>query len=242
MNELDRQRQFYKQAAKDYDKTWAGHDQDEHYVALAILCGFLDHFHIRTMLDVGSGTGRALLYVRERHPDVALTGLEPVPELREMAVQKGLEADQLLDGDACALPFADGQFECVSLFAVLHHISRPELAIREALRVSSRLVFISDHNLYGMKPAWRRFLKQCARDMGLRRLLPFLLTRGKGYRDTTFDGIFFPFSLIDHVPLIEANVARAYTFSTKGASLNLYRTASHFAVLGVKEPQPPSQP
>ncbi|NJM99753.1 MAG: methyltransferase domain-containing protein [Phormidesmis sp. RL_2_1] len=169
-----------------------------------------------------------------RHPEIAFSGVEPVQALREIARQKKMPSVDLLQGDACNLDFKDNQFDCVTMFGVLHHIPNPEKAIHEALRVAKKIVFISDHNVYGMGSKLTKTSKQALRDLGLRRLMNLLLTRGKGYHDTTWDGIFYPFSLVDYADILKEGMSNFYTFSTKTPAINLYRDASHLATLSVK--------
>ncbi|NDV62948.1 class I SAM-dependent methyltransferase [Puniceicoccales bacterium CK1056] len=235
MSEVDEQRQYYKDTAGSYDDACVADPNDEHFIASALLSGIFRHYNIKSVLDVGCGTGRSINYLEQRHPEMTFMGVEPVKELRDVAIGKGLKESQLAEGDACNLDYEDGAFDCVMMFGVLHHIPDPEPAIREALRVSRKLVFISDHNVYGMGSPLTKRVKQCFRDLHLRWLLKLLLTGGKGYHSTNWDGIFYPFSLVDYFPLIRAKVAATYTFSTKTAAVNLYRDASHLAILGVKE-------
>ena len=234
VNEVNKQREYYQQTAHSYDSMFTVDPNDEHFIASAILSGLLEHYKTRTLLDVGCGTGRSLQYLSARNPDISFTGVEPVQELRAVAEQKNMTAVNLFQGDACSLDFADNQFDCVTMFGVLHHIPTPERAIREALRVAKKIVFISDHNVYGMGSWVTKGGKQLFRDLGLRRILNLLLTKGKGYHDTTWDGIFYPFSLVDYTDLLSENMSNFYTFSTKTPAVNLYREASHIAMLSVK--------
>lgn len=234
--EVEKQRRYYEATAASYDESCAYDPNDEHFIAAALLSGLLTHFGVSSLLDVGCGTGRALHYLNRRHADIRLQGIEPVAALREVAVSKGLRRDQVAAGDACALDFADGAIDCVTLFGVLHHLRTPDAAIREAARVARRIFFISDHNIYGMGSRLTRGGKQLFRDFGLKRLLPLLMTRGKGYHDTDWDGIFYPFSLIDHYDLIRTLAPTVYVFPTKTPAVNLYRSASHVAILAVKDP------
>lgn len=235
-SEVEKQRRYYETTATSYDECCAFDPNDEHFIAAALLSGLLTHFHVESLLDVGCGTGRALHYLARRHPDIRFHGVEPVAALREVATAKGLGQDQVSAGDACSLTFADEAFDCVSMFGVLHHVRTPEKAIAEAARVSRRLFFISDHNIYGMGSKLTKGGKQLFRDTGLKRLLRLLMTRGKGYHDTDWDGVFYPFSLIDHYGLIRGLAPTVHVFPTKTPAINLYRSASHVAVLAVKDP------
>ena len=235
-SEVEKQRRYYETTATSYDESCAFNPNDEHFIAAALLSGLLTHFDVSSVLDVGCGTGRALHYLARRHADIRFHGVEPVAALRQVAVSKGLREDQVSVGDACALDFADQEFDCVTLFGVLHHLRTPEKAILEAARVARRIFFISDHNIYGMGSRLTKGGKQFFRDVGLRKLLPLLMTRGKGYHHTDWDGVFCPFSLIDHYDLIRTLALMVYVFPTKTPAVNLYRSASHVAVLAVKDP------
>jgi hypothetical protein len=48
--------------------------------------------------------------------------------------------------------YADGAFDVVTAFAVLHHVRRHGRVISEMLRVARRAIFISDTNNYGRGP------------------------------------------------------------------------------------------
>jgi SAM-dependent methyltransferase len=234
MDETEKQRAYYRANAASYDARWAYDPNDEHFVASAILSGLLNHYPISSLVDVGCGAGRALAYLQGRNSNLELSGVEPVAELRAQAALKGIAPERLFPGDACHLDFSDRSFDCVTLFGVLHHIRTPELAIREAFRVARKAVFVSDHNVYGMGSRLTKTVKQGLRDVGLRRLMALMITGGKGYHDTDWDGVFYPFSLVDHFGEFKRRSAAVYTFSTKTSAVNLYRDASHMAIFAMK--------
>lgn len=233
--EVKKQRSYYAKTAAHYDDACCFDPNDEHHFACAALSGLLRHYKVETVLDVGCGTGRAIDRLQRHHPGITFTGLEPVKALRDLAVEKGISEERLLDGDATRLPFPDGAFDCVMLFGVLHHIPNAADAVAEALRVAAKMVFISDHNIYGMGSRSTRIAKQLFRDFGLGGPLRRIMTGGKGYHDTDWDGVFYPFSLIDHIPRIRKQTKKVHCFSTKTPAVNLYRQASHLAVLGLKK-------
>ena len=89
------------------------------------------------VLDVGCGTG--VVAVTARLAGAAVTGIDLTPELlavaKENAAIAGVEDIVWKEGDAEDLPFRDGEFDVVlSQFA---HIfaPRPEVAVKEMLRV-----------------------------------------------------------------------------------------------------------
>jgi ubiquinone/menaquinone biosynthesis C-methylase UbiE len=230
---LEKQRLYYAQIAASYDSAFAFDPEDEHFIACSLLTGLASHYQFRTLLDVGCGTGRAIGYLSRSSPMLEILGVEPVKEMRDAAVAAGIPAAQILPGDATALPFPDSHFDCCTAFGVLHHVSNPQRAIREMFRVAGKAVFISDHNIYGMGSPVTRGLKQLFRDLQARWLLRLLLTGGKGYHDTDWDGVFYPFSLVDHLDLIRSLARKTYIFPTRNAGLNIYRQTSHLAVLAL---------
>ena len=88
------------------------------------------------MLDVGCGTGVVALTAARR--GAAVTGLDLTPELVARAKENSAVAGLDIawhQGDAEALPFPDGAFDIVvSQFGHMF-APRPEVAIREMLRV-----------------------------------------------------------------------------------------------------------
>ena len=106
----DLQRSYYAATAQTYENAHV-HEDDEHFFALAWLAGLMQHYRVGSVLDVGSGTGRALTYLKQRFPESKLIGIEPSTELRAVGHQAGLTAEQLTTGDATKLDFADESFD-----------------------------------------------------------------------------------------------------------------------------------
>lgn len=226
------QRAYYASRASSYNEAHV--HRDEHYFALGVLDGLLDQLSVASVLDVGAGTGRALFYLRERRPALRLHGVEPVLELREVAYAHGFPAWQLTDGDALNLPFSDGAFDLVCAFGILHHISAPDRAVAEMLRVARRAVFISDCNNFGQGGwAWRT-MKQALHAMKLWPLADWIKTRGRRYQITDGDGLAYSYSIFDTYQVVSRQCASVYTFNTVPAGTNPYRSATHAALLGVK--------
>jgi len=91
-------------------------------------------------LEVGIGTGYFARPLREAGVQVAGVDLS-LPMLRE-AVRKGLRGS-LVQGDAQALPLADGQFDLVYTVTMLEFVPEPERAVAAlwaAVRPGGRLV------------------------------------------------------------------------------------------------------
>lgn len=90
----------------------------------------------QSVLEVGVGLGTD--FVRFARAGARVTGVDlterAIELVRERLQVEGFEGD-LMTADAEALPFADGSFDVVYSWGVLHHTPRCEEAIREVLRV-----------------------------------------------------------------------------------------------------------
>ncbi len=86
------------------------------------------------VLDVGCGTGRWLRRYQEF--GFQATGVDAILGMLGRAIECGTTAP-VIAGDACYLPFADAQFDCVSDITVVQHIPRSQqvLALRKMVRV-----------------------------------------------------------------------------------------------------------
>jgi ubiquinone/menaquinone biosynthesis C-methylase UbiE len=231
--EVTLQRKYYAETASKYDAMQIS-DQDEHQFALAILSAMIEYHSIRSVLDVGSGTGRALRYLKSRHPDVRFVGIEPVEALRKIGHQAGLSSDELRDGDISGLAFADGEFDLVCEFAVLHHVPKPAQAVGEMLRVARKAIFISDANNFGQGGPPSRLLKQMINALGLWRLFDWIRTAGKGYHVSAGDGLFYSYSVYNNYRQIRKACRCVHQVNTADAGQDLYRSSPSIAFLALK--------
>jgi SAM-dependent methyltransferase len=235
MNEKDIQKQYYKITASNYDSLHLG-TNGEHEFALAWLSSLIKYFDIKSVLDVGSGTGRALLYLKNLYPDIILKGIEPVEELRKVAYDKGLSRIELIDGDAYNINFETSEYDLVCEFGVLHHVRYPDRVIKEMLRVSRKAIFISDSNNFGQGSLFVRSVKQFLNGLGLWKFADFIKTKGKGYIISEGDGLSYSYSVFNSYRQIKKCCKSIYFLNTAGGNgNNIYRTASHVALLGIKE-------
>jgi ubiquinone/menaquinone biosynthesis C-methylase UbiE len=233
-NEVTLQRQYYAETAAKYDAMQIS-DQDEHQFALAVLSAMIEYHGIKSVLDVGSGTGRALRYLKSRHPGVRFVGIEPVEALRKVGHAAGLSHDELQDGDINSLAAADGEFDLVCEFAVLHHVPKPERAVAEMLRVARKAIFISDANNFGQGGLMSRCLKQAINALGLWRAFDWLRTGGKGYHVSAGDGLFYSYSVFNNYQQIRQACGTVHQFNSADAGPNLARSSPHVAILGMKK-------
>ena len=232
-DEVSLQRKYYADTAAKYDAMQIS-EHDEHQFALAILSAIIEYHGIKSVLDVGSGTGRALRYLKARHPHVRFVGIEPVEALRKIGHNAGLSPEELKEGDVNALAALDGEFDLVCEFAVLHHVPKPELAVAEMLRVARKAIFISDANNFGQGGAASRLLKQLINALGLWRAFDWLRTGGKGYHVSVGDGLFYSYSVYNNFRQIRKACRYVHQFNTTDADLGLYRSSPSVAILAVK--------
>ncbi len=232
--EVEIQRRYYAQTARTYDAMHVDVDE-EHGVALAFLLAAIDLLQVKSILDIGSGTGRVMARLKEARADVFVLGIEPVAELRAVAYEKGIDKERLVDGDVLALEFGEGAFDMVCEFGVLHHIRRPDRAVAEMLRVSKKAIFISDSNNFGQGSPAGRILKQALNSCGLWPAANWFKTKGRGYQVSDGDGLAYSYSVFNNYAQIRAQCQCIHLLNTTNAGVNPYRTAQHVALLGVKK-------
>lgn len=83
-------------------------------------------------LDLGCGEGRVGRWLAEQGHTVA--GIDSSPTLAESAREAG-GYDEVVCGDAAALPWHDNEFDAAVAFMTLHDMPRMQQAIREVARV-----------------------------------------------------------------------------------------------------------
>jgi 16S rRNA A1518/A1519 N6-dimethyltransferase RsmA/KsgA/DIM1 with predicted DNA glycosylase/AP lyase activity len=82
------------------------------------------------VLEVGPGPGMTTDILRERAP--RLTSIEIDPRLADALKQRLQGANvKVVEGDATAMPFADGSFSGAVSFTMLHHV--PTVALQDRL-------------------------------------------------------------------------------------------------------------
>jgi SAM-dependent methyltransferase len=94
-----------------------------------------------SLLDIGCGDGTVAFSIAKKVGADRVAGVDI--KIRPKTVIP------VIPYDGEHLPFPDGAFEAVVLSDVLHHCPRPEVVLREALRVSARVVAIKDHFRFG---------------------------------------------------------------------------------------------
>lgn len=229
------QQKYYAETASRYDDWHLGRELGEHDFALMLLSAAIDRLEVKSVLDVGAGTGRTINYLREKYPDLYIVGIEPVKELREQGYKKGIPRDCLIEAYGEQMPFQDKSFDLVCEFGILHHVPKPDIVVGEMLRVAGKGIFISDSNNFGQGGWLARTVKQAINFLGAWRMYDYVRTKGKMYQISEGDGLFYSYSVFNNYKLIKRSCKTVHLMNTKDGDMNLYRSASHIALLGLKK-------
>ena len=87
----------------------------------------------KKILDLATGTGDLALVLQRRLPEAEITGADFLPEMLELARQKGVRHTVL--ADAMKLPFPDASFDCVTVAFGLRNMANWGGALREMSRI-----------------------------------------------------------------------------------------------------------
>ncbi len=197
------QRRYYTETASRYDIMHA-HEAVDADDGMQMLFSFLRSLDVRSILDVGSATGRGLPKLSEGVPNALVCGVEPVEALIRQGIASGVNRGlPLLQASGDALPFADQSFDAVCEFGILHHVPEPPRVIEEMLRVARTVVVISDANRFGQGSQPLRVIKLLLYKLRLWNVFDFLRTRGKGYQVSEGDGVFYSYSVYDNLHQIQ---------------------------------------
>jgi len=107
---------------------------------------FLRDLPPSSVVELGAGDGEMTDLIRERRPAwcAALTPSDVVEAGAERLRGKGYATARR--ADACATPFADGEFDVVITYDVMHHVADPAAMAREMVRIARRRVFLIEAN------------------------------------------------------------------------------------------------
>lgn len=84
-------------------------------------------------LDVGTGAGALAFALAPLVREVV--GLDPVPELLSLALERARPNTEFVEGDGTALRFPDGSFDLAGTHRTLHHVAQPDRIVAELARV-----------------------------------------------------------------------------------------------------------
>ena len=129
----------YARLAPQYDRKWSFYIRATTRETIARL----PMRPTDALLDVGCGTGALLCQLAESYPQASLAGIDPSPEMIEIARKKMPSSIELKRGWAEQIPFQDEAFDAVVSCNVFHYVRRPLAALQEmarALKPAGRLV------------------------------------------------------------------------------------------------------
>ncbi len=89
------------------------------------------------VVDVGTGTGHTALALAPYASEVVAVDitLPMLEEAARLAASRGVTNVRFLQGDACALPLPDSQFDLVTCRQAAHHFGRVAQAVSECVRI-----------------------------------------------------------------------------------------------------------
>ena len=133
-----------------------------------VIASFLAPVDGRSVLDVGTGTGRAAIALARR--GAVVTGVDASAEMLAVARQRAADARLAVtfaDGDAHTLAFDDRSFDAVVCLRVLMHTPDWRQSLGELCRVSSgRVVF--DYPALSSAAALQAAVRRVAHAAGVR--------------------------------------------------------------------------
>lgn len=207
------QRKYYNDTASRYDHMHAGEGiTDER--TIRFVKAVLRMVEARSVLDVGTATGRGLPDLKDAVPNAFVCGIEPVVAFVKQAVLKGNTASgSIVLGSGSTLPFGDASFDVVCEFDVLHHVAKPNLVVSEMLRVAKKAAIIADSNRFGQGSRAMRLIKLGLYKSKLWHVFDYVRTGGKGYRITDGDGLSYSYSIYDSFELVSRWADRIILYS-----------------------------
>lgn len=188
--------EYFRQHAEEWDRIRALHVPEG--AVEAAMGKALGGGPFRLLLDLGTGTGRTLeLFAARYQRGLGLdTNQTMLAVARANLTRSSLDKAQVRHGDIYDLPLAEGVADAVIIHQVLHYLSEPAQAIREAARVmapGARLLIVDfaahdleflrkehAHERLGFEPA--EVTRWCA-EAGLESGEPLVLSASAANRD-----------------------------------------------------------
>src|SRR5882724_11589410 len=127
------QRRYYTETASRYDAMHA-HEAVDDDAGMQRLFSVLRTLNVRSLLDVGSATGRGLPKLSQGLPDAISWAVEPGEALVRQGISSGVNQNfPLFLASRDALRFHHKSFDAVGSFGILPHVPEPARVIGEML-------------------------------------------------------------------------------------------------------------
>ena len=239
------QREYYTESAARYDAMHK-HEGVDDPGSRKLVISILQSLEIRSLLDVGSATGRGLKDFAEAFPGTLICGAEPVAALVQQGVAAGnIEKVSLLQGSGEALPFGDASFDVVSEFSTLHHVPHPSAVVKEMARVARRAVVIVDCNRFAQGSWPARLFKLFLYKIRLWDAFNFVRTGGKRYQISEGDGLFYSYSVYDSYDILARWADRIFVLANGPTRARTWfhplLTAEGVILIAIREPREKAQ-
>jgi 2-polyprenyl-3-methyl-5-hydroxy-6-metoxy-1,4-benzoquinol methylase len=188
-----------------------------------VIASFLAPVEGKTVLDVGTGTGRAALALAARGARV--TGVDASAEMLAVAERRAAEANAVVTfarGDAHALEFPDQAFDAVICLRVLMHTPDWRRSLAELCRVArDRVVF--DYPALRSAAAVQAAARRVAHAVGVRTEPYRVFSEGAVATELGANG----FRLVDVHRLFVLPIALHKTVNSAAFTAGLERALAH---------------
>jgi hypothetical protein len=121
-------------------------------------------------------------------------------------------------------------------------VAQPEKVIAEMMRVSRRAIFLSDSNRFGQGGMAARLLKLALYKTNLWNATQYVQTKGKMYKYSKDDGLYYSYSVYDSYPQLAAWADKIWFVPLRGRGakqggnwLHPLLTTSHVLLCAVKD-------
>lgn len=227
---------YYDQTSAHYDELHGGDKDREHIRALELGWPILERLGIKSVAEVGCGTGRSMGWLGERDKSLDLVGIDPSAGLLEIA-RKRLPHARFERGHGERLPLADRSVDLVIASGIMHHVDSPAEVIQEMFRVTRKGILISDHNNFAFGGTLARRLRLWLYASGLLGPATFAKQGFKKQGYSEEDGWWYPYSLLNNYNLIASLSREQYIIPTNRTNSrmgNLLLSQSHLSIVAVK--------
>lgn len=115
-----------------------------------VLFQLIEEASPKSLLDIGCGEGYTTEYIKKHFCSINIEGSDVEPSIIKVAQRRLPEINFTVES-ACKLLRDDNDFDVVTILEVLEHLEEPDLAIKEAKRVSRKYCLFS----VPYEPFWR---------------------------------------------------------------------------------------